>query len=518
MPLLTLDPMPIIPTLVFVVVVLLFSVIAGTLWGSDRSLVDYFVMRKELRARQLGAAFVAADMSVATVMLALGLVGYVFGFWAAVWITVCWVVGIWYFVHCISKPILHEHIKRGHTLHELIGSHYDPDSKSYVRIVASFVTIIVFLFTIGIEFFAGYVVFDRLPGLRSIPFMPSPLVISVTIAFIVIIYTVRGGFRGAMRINIFRLVLVLFSFIIMLGLAIHFQRNHFLGSTSATSAIVGLAAFWRLDPIWLCATALTLIPAQLAAMDMWQRCAAAGGDLIKIRRGLYRSMPLYLVWLAPPYVGALAKVAGITDPNQNYIVLAAIEQMRPLGSGLWIWFLQPLLYGGLVATISCTTDTLLNAVAFTFMYDIYPALRRVDPDSLGPKQQRDLVSASKLWTAIAGLSAILVIFMGLFIATVYDLVAALFAVQILLFWPVFFVMIGHGKRDLSRQPRYALLGLVGGFLAAMLVLIFAIIMGDRTIMSAAPLGASFVAFICFGLLYLRSPIIRAAAHGVVQTR
>jgi len=271
--------MPIIPTLAFVVVVLIFSVIAGIRWGSDRSLVDYFVMRKELRARQLGAAFVAADMSVATVMLALGLVGYVFGFWAAVWITLCWVFGIWYFVHCISKPVLHEHIKSGHTLHELIGRHYDPDFKSYVRIVASFVTILVFLFTIGIEFFAGYVVFDRLPGLRSIPFMPSPLVISVTIAFIVIIYTVRGGFRGATRINIVRLILVLFSFLIMGAVAIHFQRNHLSGSTSA---IVGLTPFRRLDPIWLFATAVTLVPAQLAAMDMWQRCAAAGGDLIKI--------------------------------------------------------------------------------------------------------------------------------------------------------------------------------------------------------------------------------------------
>jgi hypothetical protein len=229
-------------------------------------------------------------------------------------------------------------------------------------------------------------------------------------------------------------------------------------------------------------------------------------------------MPLYLVWLAPPYVGALAKLAGITDPNQNYIVLAAIEHMRPFGSGLWIWCLQPLLYGGLVATISCTTDTLLNAVAFTFMYDVYPALRRVDPDSLSLEEQRALVSASKLWTTLAGLMAILVIFMGLFIATVYDLVAALFAVQILLFWPVFFVMIGHGKRDLSRRPRYALLGLVGGFLAAVLVLIFAIIIGDRTIMSAAPIGASIVAFLGFGLLYLRAPIIDNAVNGDAQTR
>ena len=482
------------PTIIFVAFVLGLSLVFGSRWGGKNpTLVDYFMMNKELRSKQLGAAFVAADMSVATVVLALGLVGYRYGFWAAAWITICWILGIFLFLRFIRTPALLKHVQYGQTLHEVIGTYYDsPGARSWVRATASMVTVIVFLLTVGLEFFAGFVVFTKLPG------APSPIICAVALAVVVIVYTVRGGFRGTTRINIFRLSLVVTGFLILAFLGYRFET---LNLHAQAKAVFGFSA---INIGWLVAVAITLLPAQLAAMDMWQRCSAANGDYSIIRRGLLRSMPFYLIWLAPPYIGALARVIGVHADNLNFIVLDTIRQIQPSHSDWWLFILQPLLYGGLVATIGCTTDTLLNATTFTFMSDVYPAIRNVDPADLEHSKRNELVSRAKLCTALLGLGALVVVFLGLFIATIYDIVAALFSIQILLFWPVLYIVVGH-RRDLTKHSRMATLGLLLGVISAFAVLIVAIITHDRDIMDAAPIAATFVSGLAFTCLFFAAP-------------
>ena len=485
---------PILITLLAVATVLWLSSRYGRKWGSgNTNLSNYFYMNRELRAKSLGATFVAADMSVATVVLALAVVGYVYGFMAAVWITICWLVGIISFILCIKNSYFLDHIKKGHTLHEIIGSCYDANTnRSLVRLSASFVTIVAFFMTVGIEFFAGFVIFMKLPG------APAPFVSAIIIALIVITYTVAAGYRGTTRLNVWRLALIIFSLLALGAIGLHYQIHHLPG----TWHIILHAFNW--DPVWMIAIAITFVPAQIAAMDMWQRSAATGGDFKKIRSGLLYSLPVYLVWLVPPYLGALGRLMGTRDATLNYIVLDVIQTIvQPLGYW-WSYLFQPLVYAGLVAIIGCTADTLLNAMTYTFIYDVYPAVRNINPDDLSAETQKELVTVSKMWTALLGIGSLSIVIVGLVWASIYDLVAALFSIQILLFWPIFIAWIGR-KKDLSGQSALAAWGLIGGMASAFVVLIIAICLNNRTVMSFAPLAATACAGICFIVLFVRAP-------------
>src|SRR5205807_37706 len=106
-----------LPTLGFVGLVLAYSLWRGFHSERSSSTPDgFFLMNKQLHAKALGASFVASNISVATVVLALGVVGYNFGFWAAVWILLCWDGGILLFAYLIGKPAIHSYLKVGHTL------------------------------------------------------------------------------------------------------------------------------------------------------------------------------------------------------------------------------------------------------------------------------------------------------------------------------------------------------------------------------------------------------------------
>jgi Na+/proline symporter len=454
-------------------------------------------MNRELRAKSLGATFVAADMSVATVVLALAVVGYVYGFLGAVWITICWLVGIILFIFCIRNSDFLAHIKQGHTLHEIIGSCFDANTpRSLVRLSASLVTIVAFFMTVGIEFFAGFVVFMKLPG------APAPFVSAIVIALIVIMYTVAAGFRGTTKLNVWRLTLIVLALVALGVIGLHYQIHHLPG----TWHLILRAFNW--DPVWMIAIAITFLPAQIAAMDMWQRSAATGGDFKKIRSGLLYSLPIYLVWLVPPYLGSLGRLIGTRDTTQNYIVLDVIHTIvQPLGPW-WSYMFQPLVYAGLVAIIGCTADTLLNAMTYTFIYDVYPAVRRINPEDLDPETQKNLVAVSKIWTALLGIGSLVIVIIGIVWASIYDLVAALFSVQILLFWPIFIASIGKEK-DLGGQSKLAAAGLLGGMASALVILLIAVCVNDRTIMDFAPLAATAIAGACFILLYARAPRKRA---------
>ncbi len=346
--------------------------------------------------------------------------------------------------------------------------------------------------TVGIEFFAGFVIFMKLPG------APAPFVSAVVITLIVTMYTVAAGYRGTTRLNVRRLVLIIVALIALGGIGFSYQAHHLPG----TWHIILHAFNW--DPVWMTAIAITLVPAQIAAMDMWQRSAAAGGDFKRIRRGLLYSLPAYLVWLVPPYLGALGRLIGTQDVTQNYIALDVIRTIiQPLGLW-WSYIFQPLVYVGLVAIIGCTTDTLLNAMTYTFIYDIYPAVRNINPEDLSETTQEELVKVSKMWTALLGIGSLSIVIVGLFLASIYDMVAALFSIQILLFWPILIAWIGR-RKDLSRQPALAAGGLIGGMASALVVLIIAIRLNDRAIMSFAPLVATAISGVCFIVLFVRAP-------------
>ncbi len=308
-------------TLSVIILVLGYSVWQG--FRSERSttgLSGFFLMDKGLHARILGTSFVASNISVATVVLALGVVGYTFGFWGAVWITICWCLGVLLFAYVIGREPVREYLRVGHTLHEFIGEHFDqPGRLPIVRLAASALTILVFWATMGIEFFAAVIVFSKMGG--GLP----PMFMALLIASAIITYTIKGGYRAATVADWPRLTLVSVGFVILGAIAFWIRNKSALG----TEPLLGLSALSRVPLGWAIASVFTLVPVQLSGMDMWQRCVAAKGNISAIRRGLFVTLPLNLLWLIPAYVGALAKSLNYTPSNVNYVVLEVLEKIEP---------------------------------------------------------------------------------------------------------------------------------------------------------------------------------------------
>src|SRR5256714_1548358 len=486
-----------LPTLLFVAIVLGYSLWQGFRHESSTvGLNSFFLMNKSLHAKALGTSFVASNISVATVVLALGVVGYNFGFWGAVWITICWISGILLFAYLIGKEPVREYLRVGHTLHEFIGEHYDqPGRLPIVRLAASALTVIVFWGTIGIEFFAGFLVFTKLGG------GPSPMLIALVIAAVIILYTIKGGYRAATIADWPRLILVCIGFLILGVIAFRIQQT----STPGAEPLFSLSSLSRIPPVWAFASIITLVPVQLSGMDMWQRCVAAEGNISAIRRGLFLSLPLNLLWLVPAYVGALAKSLNYTPAHVNYVVLEILDQIKPFIGQWWEWIVQPLLYGSLVATMASTIDTLLMSLIFTFMYDMYGTFKRIDYSTLSETEEADLVVRSKFWTGMLGLSSLFIVFVGLFMATLYDLIVTSFALQIILFCPVLFVILTP-KRDLTKRRILAFIGLAAGFFAAIgTIILYLTMIGDPRVLSAAPIAAFAATLIFYLILVLLSP-------------
>lgn len=451
-------------------------------------------MNKSLHAKLLGTSFVASNISVATVVLALGVVGYNFGFWGAVWITICWILGIFLFAYLIGREPIHGYLSVGHTLHEFIGEQYDePGRLPIVRLAASALTIFVFWATIGIEFFAAVIVFMKLGGGLS------PMLMALLIALAIIIYTMIGGYRAATVSDWPRLALVTTGFVILVAIAIWIQHK----STVAAEPLFSISAVARVPPEWAIAGIFTLVPVQLSGMDMWQRCVAANGDVPAIRRGLLFAVPLNLLWLVPAYVGALAKTLNFQPTNVNHVVLEVLERIEPFIGSWWGWAVRPLLYASLVATMASVIDTLLMSLIFTFMYDMYGCFKKIDFSKLTKPEEAKMVIRAKYWTGLLGLSSLCVVFAGLIKATIYDLIVTSFALQIILFSPVLLAVFARNRN--LRKRRLAFAGLCAGFLAAVAAIVRFLVTQDQRFLNGAPIAAIIVTFVIYLILVLSSP-------------
>jgi len=182
-----------------------------------------------------------------------------------------------------------------------------------------------------------------------------------------------------------------------------------------------------------------------------------------------------------------------------------LEQIRPFVGEWWGWAVQPLVYGSLVATMASTCDTILMSLIFTFMYDIYGSFKQVNYATLSDDENATLVRRSKYWTGILGFSSLFVVFVGLFLASLYDLIVTLFAVQIVLFWPVVFVLI-FPRRDLTKWRSLAFIGLAAGFFSAITAIVFFLARDrDQRILNSAPIAAFCITLIFFVILALLSP-------------
>jgi Na+/proline symporter len=284
---------------------------------------------------------------------------------------------------------MHNYLRVGHTLHEFIGEYYDrPGGRPIVRLTAAFLTLLVYWAALGIEFFAGVIVFTKLAG------QPSPILIALIIASIIIIYTVRGGYSAATLTDKPRLYLVIIGFTL-------------LGALSVWAQVKNPNPLPNIFVDWASAVFFTLVPFHLSALDMWQRGVAAGGDVPSIQRGLIRSLPICILWLVPAYVGSLAASLGAHPTNVNYVVLNVFDYTAPhVNVWFWEYIFQPLIYGSLVATLASTGDSLLITMIFTFTYDIYGSFKKIDFATITPAQKRNLLSRSQYWTGVLGLYTI----------------------------------------------------------------------------------------------------------------
>jgi Na+/proline symporter len=155
--------------------------------------------------------------------------------------------------------------------------------------------------------------------------------------------------------------------------------------------------------------------------------------------------------------------------------------------------------------MASTGDTILMSMIFTFMYDIYGYFKKIDYTKVTGKEEQYLVSRAKYFTEILGLSALLVIFIGRSVATLYDLIVASFSIQIVLFWPILLAL--FSKKDLRSRPRLAATGIGAGVLAAVIMIVLYLIPGwsNPNYLNSAPLAAFVATLIFYSILWFKAP-------------
>jgi sodium/pantothenate symporter len=490
--------------LISMAVVLSYSFYRGWRWrNSNASLDAYFIMSKGLHASSLGTSFVATNVSVSTVLLALATVGYQYGLLGGLWLTLCWILGALLFVFLIQRSTIRQYLQTGHTLHEFIGLQYDRQgSPPYVRLAASAITLFIFWASVGVEFLAGVIVFSHFSlGV-------SPMMLALVIAVTVVAYTVIGGYRAATLLDYPQLILIVVGFVTLLGLTLWWDSANTATPSKMPPGVAGSP-----DAVWLIAIFVLMVPFQVSAMDMWQRSVAAAGDTSAIRRGVIGSLPIYAIWLVPVYLGTVARRAALPATNDVALVLFS----RTLSAIPWDWIIPivvAVVFGCLVATMASTGDTLLMSVTFTFMYDIYSWIKGIDCTAAEANREGRYLSLAKYYTGLFGLTSLLIVFVGLFLASMYELVATLFSVQIILFWPVIVAAYAR-RRRLNTAPVLAATGLVAGVIVALgFAATYMFFVKDALVLNSAPIAAFVVTGAIYIVLWLRGPKIqRGVTHG-----
>lgn len=442
---------------------------------------DFFIAGGNLDERHLKATYLGTNVTFTSILIALAAYGFTNGvitFWILVW----WLAGMVFFWWIY--PRIADYFKTGQTLHEFLGMRYHSRG---LRVLASLVTVVVFTGTVGLELFGGVFLFQKLGILPIL----DPVTLAFIIALALVIYTVMGGFKVAVRTDMYQIVFIVVALIIVAGGAILFSMRQNISLTQFIGSEGMSPNTFVSDPVWIIAMLFMFFPFQLCVMDMWQRCAAVEGKVDYVRRMIKFDIIGFIpAFSIPILIGILVKTAGfnLSDTNDAFFA-PLIHTMGPLWVGI--------MYAGLFAAILSTADTLLICSAHSFVRDVLGTIKGINFDQLSPERQESAVLSARLWTIVVGVAAVGVMFLFNWFS-LYDLIIAVFSAQIVFFIPLIVAIIW--PQFASTRSASAIASISFGFMVPILVVGVGKLIGDSLLVNAAPIAGFVASLLVFSAL------------------
>lgn len=202
---------------------------------------------------------------------------------------------------------------------------------------------------------------------------------------IVIVYTVMGGLKAVVNIDIIQALFFIFVFAAALGMILYTESSPL--SQIVAKGWKGEAFDFNTEKLsgWLLMPLLFMVIEQ----DMAQRCFAARSPKVVTKAAGYAALCTLLVCIFPVYVGILGKQIGVARVNGSSIFMDAIQMLtNPAMSAV-------VACAVLMAVLS-TAISLLNAVSSNLSQDF----------DFDRSEEGQSVQLSKKITAGIGLAAV----------------------------------------------------------------------------------------------------------------
>lgn len=175
---------------------------------------------------------------------------------------------------------------------------------------------------------------------------------------IVVIYTVLGGLKAVVSIDIVQAIFFLGIFAIGFGYILSLENVsffHLVSSMGSNETIETISSKWS---SWLLMPLLFMVIEQ----DMAQRCFAARSPAVVSRAAGYAALCTLSVSLIPIYIGVLGKTLGIEVPNGSSVFITIVKTVtNPV--------ITALIGCAVLAVIISTAVSLINAVGSNLTQD-----------------------------------------------------------------------------------------------------------------------------------------------------
>ena len=202
---------------------------------------------------------------------------------------------------------------------------------------------------------------------------------------IVIIYTVMGGLKAVVKIDIIQALFFMFVFAAALGLILY--TGNFSLPQVITGGWKGEAFDFNIDKLsgWLLMPLFFMVIEQ----DMAQRCFAARSPRVVTKAAGYAALCTLLVCIFPVYIGILGKQMGVARVAGSSIFMDAIQALTNP-------YMSAFVACAVLMAVLSTAISLLNAVSSNLSQDF---------DFDGSKEEQSVQLSRKI-TALIGLAAV----------------------------------------------------------------------------------------------------------------
>ncbi len=463
-----------------------------------KTIHDYLIFGSNMPPEFFTWTLFATNVSLSSIFIGLAAAGYVYGY-ASLWIVVSWCAGVFVFWRFYNRVF--DFFQRGKTLHEFLQIKYQ---SADLRQVAAFFTIVAFVSTVGIEFYAGFVLLSAF----GLP-IESKLSLVLLMALLCIFYSALGGFRSVARTNRDQSYLIILGAgVLVLGLFLARKQLFKAGSSLPEWSLADANGFVS-NPTAIFGFFMLFLPFLISAMDSWQRCAALSkrpDAKAVVRKGLLLGTIGFVFIYTIPILFGISALSGAFGAKlaQNDVlfttIFAVFGQLSPILRAI---ALAAILLCFVAAMLS-TASTLLVTAVYSLIYDILAVRRGMDLDNLSDQQHKKLIGVSQIWVMIFGFAATGICFLGL---SLQDLIFAFFSAQIVIAVPLF--VAAYWPRFAEGRAVSAIACLCCGFCAPIALVIASKLTNDQQLKEVAPIAGFALGSLSF--LFL-SPIKRQEAH------